>query len=142
MIYNPYSHQQLAGIANYYNTTHWSMLAITYDEEHGKCIEVLETDRGQLKSYFKKVLDLPENSNEIYLKTVVDTQYYGYEYSLDGNNWIDTGVKLDAKILSDDYVNQTYGGFFTGAYVGRVNIDYTGYNNEAEFEYFKYKEED
>ncbi|MDU5150149.1 glycoside hydrolase family 43 protein [uncultured Anaerococcus sp.] len=142
MIYDPNSHQQLAGLSNYYNTTHWSMIALTYDEEVGKCIEVLETNRGNLECYLKNTIQVPDDTKEIYFRTTVDTQFYTYQYSLDGNEWIDTGIKLDAKVLSDDYVNQTYGGFFTGAFVGMVNIDYTGYNNEAKFEYFKYEEED
>ena len=49
-------------------------------------------------------------------------------------------VKLDAKILSDDYVNQRYGGFFTGAFVGLACVDLSGYDAKAEFDYFDYRE--
>lgn len=142
LIYNPNSHQQLAGLANYYNTNHWSMIALTYDEEIGKHIEVLETDKGNLNCYLKNTIPLPKDVTEIYFMTEVDKEYYTYRYSLDGKDWKETGIKLDSKILSDDYVNLTHGGFFTGAFVGMVNIDYSGYNNEAGFEYFKYREED
>jgi len=47
---------------------------------------------------------------------------------------------LDAAVLSDDYVVQSYGGFFTGAYVGLAAVDYSGYDTTAEFDYFDYKE--
>ncbi len=43
-----------------------------------------------------------------------------YEYSFDGERFTEIPVKLDAKILSDDYVNQRYGGFFTGARGSRL----------------------
>ena len=49
-------------------------------------------------------------------------------------------MKLDAKILSDDYVNQRYGGFFTGAFVGLACVDLSGYDAKAEFDYFDYRE--
>lgn len=39
----------------------------------------------------------------------VRTEYYSYEYSFDGERFTEIPVKLDAKILSDDYVNQRYG---------------------------------
>ena len=54
--------------------------------------------------------------------------------------WLEIPILLDAAILSDDYVLQTYGGFFTGAFVGLVNIDYSGYRIPADFDYFKYEE--
>ncbi len=47
-------------------------------------------------------------------------------------------LKLDAMILSDDYVNSHYGGFFTGAFVGLAAVDYSGYDSKATFEFFEY----
>ena len=35
---------------------------------------------------------------------------------------------------------QSYGGFFTGAFVGMACVDYAGYNTVAEFRSFDYKE--
>ena len=49
-------------------------------------------------------------------------------------------VKLDAAILSDDYVLQSYGGFFTGAFVGLAVVDYSGYEISADFYDFAYQE--
>ena len=42
--------------------------------------------------------------------------------------------------IIDDYVLQSYGGFFTGAFVGLACVDYAGYNTVAEFRSFDYKE--
>lgn len=49
-------------------------------------------------------------------------------------------VQLDAAVLSDDYVLQSYGGFFTGAFVGTAAVDYAGYGTRAEFYQFEYQE--
>ena len=76
----------------------------------------------------------------VHLRTVVRTSTYTYEYSFDGVTWQGTGVELDAKVLSDDYVLQTYGGFFTGAYVGLAAVDLSGYREVAEFDHFDYRE--
>ena len=34
----------------------------------------------------------------------------------------------------------TSGGFFTGAFVGLAAVDYSGYETEAQFDFFEYKE--
>lgn len=137
---DPNTYQNIAGLANYYNSKHWSMIGLTYDEDVGKTIEVLETDRGVTKSYINSKIVLSNEINTIYFKSIVKKNRYKYYYSVDGNDWIYTGICLDSKILSDDYIAETNGGFFTGAFVGMVNIDYSGYNNIAYFDYFKYEE--
>lgn len=139
--YQPENHQQMTGLVNYYNTQHWSMIQVTWNEINGRVIEVTQNDRGNFTSFLKEeAIKVPENVEYVYFKVKVRTDHYTYAYSFDGTNWIDFPVELDAKILSDDYVNQTYGGFFTGAFVGMANIDYSGYELEADFDYFSYKE--
>ena len=139
--YDPTTFQQMAGLTNYYNSQHWSMIQVTWNEENGRVIEVTENNQGIFTSYLKEnAIVVPQEVEYIYFKTKVNTRHYLYAYSFDGENWIDVPVKLDAKVLSDDYVNQSYGGFFTGAFVGMVNVDYSGYELEAKFDYFSYEE--
>lgn len=139
--YEPTTFQQLSGLVNYYNSNHWSMIAITWDENTGKSLEILQSDNGQLTSYFaKNKIAIPENVEYVYLRSKVRTTHYTYEYSFDGKEWKATNIILDAKILSDDYVNMHYGGFFTGAFVGMANIDYSGYGLKSYIDYFKYQE--
>ena len=141
MSYDPTTFQQMAGLTNYYNSQHWSMIQVTWNEENGRVIEVTENNQGIFTSYLKEnAIVVPQEVEYIYFKTKVNTRHYLYAYSFDGENWIDVPVKLDAKVLSDDYVNQSYGGFFTGAFVGMVNVDYSGYELEAKFDYFSYEE--
>ena len=101
-------------------------------------------DRNDFNTYTSFLRDravpVPDDVETVWLRTRVRTQTYGYDYSFDGEQWHDLGVELDAKILSDDYVNQRYGGFFTGAFVGLAAVDLSGYDATAEFVDFDYRE--
>lgn len=143
--FNPYSYQSMAGLTNYYNHSHWSWIFITKNDDGQNVIEVGE-NKGGLRngSYTSYLRDnapvIPEDIEYVYFKSENRKESYTYYYSFDSENWLSTGVTLDAAILSDDYVVREYGGFFTGAYVGLAAVDYSGYDSTAEFDYFDYKE--
>lgn len=106
-------------------------------------IEVAENDRNNYTSYLKDdAIQIPEDTEYVWFKVKARTQSYTYEYSFDGETWHEIPVELDAAHLSDDYILQEYGGFFTGAFVGLAAVDYSGYKQPAEFDYFDYKEFD
>lgn len=139
--FDPFSYQQMAGLTNFYNDKHWSWVFLTHDENRGKVIEVAENNRGNYTSYLKDhAVKVPDDVDEVWLRTQVEKQTYYYEYSFDGQEWHRIPVELDAAVLSDDYVLQTYGGFFTGAFVGLTAVDYSGYEVPAQFGYFDYQE--
>ena len=138
--FDPTTYQAAAGLTNYYNTRHWSWIYVTWDEEQGRVVEVGECNRGKHRSYLRGTVPVPAGVEWVHLRTRVRTRTYTYEYSFDGVQWHGTGVELDAKVLSDDYVNQTYGGFFTGAFVGLAAVDYSGYGAVATFDHFDYRE--
>ncbi|CAG9297834.1 glycoside hydrolase family 43 protein [Celerinatantimonas diazotrophica] len=139
--FNPFSYQQMAGLTNYYNDSHWSFAFVTWNEINGHVIEVSENNRGNYTSYLKNdAIKIPEGTEYVWLRTKVRKESYTYEYSFDGKNFVEIPVTLDAAILSDDYILQSYGGFFTGAFVGLAAVDYSGYELEAEFSQFKYEE--
>lgn len=138
--FEPYSYQAMAGLVNYYNNRHWSWIFITKDDEGNRVIEVAECDNGKYTSFLKKnAVHVPGETEWVWLRTVVDHLDYFYEYSFDAENWNRVPVKLDAMILSDDYVNLHYGGFFTGAFVGMAAVDYSGYGSAAVFDFFEYQ---
>ena len=125
MAFDPKTYQAMAGLTNYYNDQHWSWAFVTYDEDR-KCrvIEVAQNDRNNYTSFLREnAVVVPEGVDRVWLRAKVRTQWYAYEYSFDGETWTELPVRLDARILSDDYVNQTYGGFFTGAFVGLAAVD-------------------
>lgn len=139
--FNPFSYQQMAGLTNYYNDRHWSFVFITWNEINGQVIEVAENNRGKYTSYLKdNAIKIPEGTEYVWFRTKVRKESYTYEYSFDGVSFTEIPVKLDAAVLSDDYVLQSYGGFFTGAFVGLAAVDYSGYDASAEFYDFVYQE--
>lgn len=141
--FDPYTYQQMAGLTNFYNDKNWSFVFITWDEKKGHVIEVAENDRNNYTSYLKDdAIQIPEDTEYVWFKVKARTQSYTYEYSFDGETWHEIPVELDAAHLSDDYILQEYGGFFTGAFVGLAAVDYSGYKQPAEFDYFDYKEFD
>lgn len=138
--YNPFSYQQMAGLTNYYNDRHWSFAFITWNEKNGRVIEVAQCDRGNYTSFLRDdAIPVPEGA-DVWFRTKVRKESYSYEYSFDGKTFKEIPVTLDAAILSDDYVLQSYGGFFTGAFVGMACVDYAYYDAKAEFRNFDYKE--
>ncbi|KRK99815.1 Beta-xylosidase [Secundilactobacillus odoratitofui DSM 19909 = JCM 15043] len=139
--FDPFTYQQMAGLTNFYNDKHWSFIFITWDEKKGHVIEIGENNNGNYTSYLKDdAIAIPDGTENVWFKVKARKQSYSYEYSFDGQNWHEIPVTLDAAILSDDYVLQNYGGFFTGAFVGLAAVDYAGYDQPAEFGYFDYKE--
>ena len=138
--YEPYSYQQMAGLTNYYNDKHWSFAFVTWNEKNGRVIEVAECNRGNYTSFLRdNAIPVPDGS-DVWLRTKVRKESYSFEYSFDGVHYNEIPVVLDAAVLSDDYVLQSYGGFFTGAFVGLACVDYAGYDTKAEFRNFTYQE--
>lgn len=140
--FDPTNYRQMAGLTNYYNDLCWSWAFVTWDEKRQcRVIEVAQNDFNSYTSFLRdRAVPVPDDVETVWLRTRVRTQTYGYDYSFDGEQWHDLGVELDAKILSDDYVNQRYGGFFTGAFVGLAAVDLSGYAATAEFVDFDYCE--
>lgn len=111
------------------------------NEINGAVIEIGENNRGKYTSYLKDdAIKIPEGTEYVWFRSKVRKQTYSYEYSFDGVSFTEIPVQLDAAILSDDYVLQSYGGFFTGAFVGLAAVDYSGYDASAEFYDFHYQE--
>lgn len=133
---------QMAGLTNFYNHLCWSWVFITWDRCRGKrVIEVAQNNFDTYTSFLQnEAIEIPQGVEDVWLRTKVRTGTYTYEYSFDGRSWHTVPIVLDSKILSDDYVAQRYGGFFTGAFVGLAAVDLSGYGREARFDYFDYRE--
>ena len=140
--FEPSNYMQMAGLTNFYNHLCWSWVFVTWDEKRNKrVIEVAQNDFDTYTSFLKDTaIAIPDDIESVWLRTKVRTRTYTYEYSFDGKTWHEIPVTLDAAVLSDDHVAQRYGGFFTGAFVGLVAVDLSGYGKEAIFSHFDYME--
>lgn len=140
--FHPDTYMAMAGLTNFYNDKTWSWAFVTWDENRKtRVIEVAQNDFGDYRSFLRDdAIVVPDDIESVWLRTKVRTQTYTYEYSFDGSQWHEIPVTFDAKLLSDDYVAQRSGGFFTGAFVGLACVDLSGYGCQAAFDYFDYRE--
>ena len=139
--YYPENFQQMAGMSCYYNTKNWSCIGITWDENQGRVIALIETDRGKTRYLWEdKPVAVPKEAEDVYFKVEVRGIGYRYFYSFDGNIWHDTEYTFDSAKLSDEYIKAVYDGAFTGAFVGMVSVDGYGTHLPADFDYFSYRE--
>lgn len=140
MEFNPTSFQQQAGLVCYYNTKNWVSCHLTLDEEKGRCIAIMSSDRGSTNHPLGKEgqIPVPETVKDVWFRVEISSTGYYFSYSFCGNQFTKIDIKFDSYKLSDDYIQEA--GFFTGAFVGIHCIDTTGDRTPADFDYFKYIE--
>ncbi len=143
--FEPETYQQLAGLIYYYNTKNYYYLWISRDEELGKCIGIMSSNRG----VYDEPLAMPvsiEGSERCYLKASIRNEALQFHYSRDGEAWQPIGPVLDSSIVSDENAELVKDGIaldqgFTGAFLGVCVQDLSGRQKHADFDYFKYTEE-
>lgn len=139
--YYPKTFQQFAGLTCYYNTQNWTCIGLTWHEKHGRVIDVMSCDRGELDHPLKdQVIPVPDDAASVYFKVQVRRTVYQYSYSLNGIDWELIPHQFLSMKLSDEYIKAVYDGAFTGAFVGMASIDGFGTRIPADFDYFSYQE--
>lgn len=141
--FDPASYMHMAGLTNYYSDRFWSWAFVTADDDGNRVLKIGVNDDNRYSEPLgdggQPAIALP-SYGAVTLRTRVRTQRYTYDYSLDGGaSWNETGIWLDAKLLSDDYVMGKYWGFFTGAFVGMACVDMARYGRAATFRSFDYQ---
>jgi len=137
--FNPENFQQMAGLVNYYNTLNWVSAHISWDEEKGKIIKIMNAENGVFSEpIYGNEICVPSDIISVYLKVLIKGEVFVYSYSFDGVSWTEIPANFDSFKLSDDFV--TGGGFFTGAFVGMHCQDISGARLHADFDYFRYEE--
>ena len=142
--FEPTTFQQMAGLVYYYNTNNYYYLHISRDEQLGKCLNIMFSDRGE----YDEALDAPvsvEGWTRVYLKASLHYEQLQFWYSRDGETWLPIGPVLDASIISDENSETLIGGRlidqgFTGAFLGICVQDLSGQGQYADFDYFTYRE--
>ncbi len=136
--FEPETFQQMAGLICLYDTRNYFYLCVSYDEEAGKSLRIMDCDRGE----YSEPLDLPvslDRLERIYLKVTVDYDALQFYYSQDGQTWHKVGPVLASSRLSDEYCASARGSF-TGSFIGMCAQDLTGCRSVADFDYFEYRE--
>ncbi|MNO19971.1 Beta-xylosidase [compost metagenome] len=142
--FEPESYQQLAGLIYYYNTKNYYYLWISWDEELGKCLGLMSSDRGIYDEPLERPICIA-GWERCYMKMVIRREVFQYYYSRDGVNWLPIGREMDATKLSDENAELIKDGValdqgFTGAFIGMCVQDLSGRRLHADFDYFTYRE--
>ncbi|MDV7140158.1 glycoside hydrolase family 43 protein [Maribacter sp. TH_r10] len=137
--FNPESFQQMAGLTAFYDNENFYYLYVTHDAEHGKCLDIMSSVKGNIDFPLEKKIPLNEHK-ESYLRLNVRYDKLNFQYSEDGQNWKGIGPDLDCSTLSDEFQEGDKNATFTGAFVGLCCQDLTGRRLPADFDYFDYKE--
>lgn len=125
--FNPTTYMQLAGMALYLDIDNYLFLAVTHDEQLGRCITVLQAQKGD----FQIVTDpIAIHSQDITLQVTVNGLTSTLAFT-DGEQQI---TVLDNVAL--DFLS----GGFTGNFIALDTIDMEQYNRaKAQFKSFHYQ---
>jgi len=137
--FEPYDFQQAAGLLCMYDTINFFYLHVTFDENRGKCLNILTCDNGSFDYPIGDGICI-EGLERVYLKVEVDFSKLQFYFSKDEVQWDEIGPQFDASSMSDEYYWNIMEERFTGAFVGLCCQDLTGQGLHADFDYFEYVE--
>jgi xylan 1,4-beta-xylosidase len=132
----PQHFQQMAGIAAYYDSTHWVYLRVSRDETLGKTLNLLVCDKGFYSEPLAQEIPI-SSTGSIYLRVNFNRATFQFSYSSDNQTWHSIGPAFDSSHLSDDYCN---GLAFTGTFIALCVQDLAGTKLHADFDFFEYLE--
>ncbi len=139
--FDPGTFQHMAGLICMYDNRNFYYLHVTWDEELGKCIDIMTSIAGVCDYPLEKKISV-KGWNRYFLRVKVDYDKLVFYYSKDGSDWEDTGKNFDASTLSDEFEECCEDSHFTGAFVGLCCQDLSGMRKHADFDYFEYLERD
>ncbi|WP_201276874.1 glycoside hydrolase family 43 protein [Microbulbifer sp. ALW1] len=140
--FHPESPMEMAGLVVYYDNTNYYFLKITSEDNGKKIVQVCASIAGAYSepggAGQKGEKAIIENSDPLYLRVTLDTQWYQFSYSTDGRHWANIGPRLNSTPLSDEYGNLIFK--FTGSMVGIFACDVNEQGRYADFSHFSYQQ--
>lgn len=137
--FEPESFKQMAGLICVYDTSNFYYLHISYDEELGKYLNILNCDNGKYVYPIERGISI-DGLQRCYLRAKVQFDKLEFYFSKDEMEWTGIGVPYDASIMSDEYYEYNGEMRFTGAFIGMCCQDLSGQNIHADFDYFEYSD--
>jgi xylan 1,4-beta-xylosidase len=137
LAFTPQHFQQMAGMAAYYDSTHWVYLRVSQDETLGKTLNLLVCDKGFYSEPLAQEIPISSEGN-IFLRVNFNRATFQFSYSSDNQTWHNIGPAFDSSHLSDDYCN---GLAFTGTFIALCVQDLAGTKHHADFDFFEYLEQ-
>ena len=133
--------ESIAGLILYYNSSKFHYLYISTDSKVGRHIGIMSCDADLSLNVSYPIEEqrvaLPD-SGTVHLRASVDDDRARFSWSLDGANWADIPLDIDAGALSDE-AGKGDGANFTGTFIGVCCNDLTGMRKHADFDYLRYE---
>ncbi len=127
------SPRQMAGLVAYYaRNGHYFLKKSANDQGQAVLQVVGHINNEYLEFCEEQVIGDP---HEVYMRLELSTHWYQFSYSLDGENWLEIGPRLNSTLLSDEGSGDIFR--FTGSLVGLYACDLTGKQLAADFRYFE-----
>jgi xylan 1,4-beta-xylosidase len=133
MEFSPSCPEQLAGLSYMYDAANFYIFGKTRDDDGQDLLTIVGSDQIVVTDEIAPI-PLPAEGR-VWLRIESDGETAVCLYSMDGENWTDTGARLDTEILTDEHCRG-----FTGAHFGVYCHDMTGQKNYADFDYFLLKQ--
>jgi xylan 1,4-beta-xylosidase len=138
--FEPWTFQQAAGLAAYYNRQKFHFLAVTRHESGARVLTMLSCEGDYPEGRLSFPLASPvvlDAEGPVRLRVSVDHAKLQFAYAQRGA-WRDVGPVLDASILSDEAGGGEHRSF-TGAFIGMAAFDTSGGAIPADLRYFSYE---
>lgn len=129
MEFDPVCPEQLAGLAYMYDAANFYLFGKIREDDGRQMLTVVKSDWLAVTDEIDPI-PLPEGKR-IWLRIETDGETARCLYSLDGENFMDTGARLDTELLTDEHCRG-----FTGAHFGMYCHDMTGKHLYADFDSF------
>jgi xylan 1,4-beta-xylosidase len=137
--FDPRTYQQCAGLVYYYNRYKFHFIAVTWHETLGRVLTMMSCEGdypdGRMTFPLAAPIALP-GEGAVRLAARVDHATLRFSFGA-GTGWRDTGIELDASVISDEGGRGAHGSF-TGAFIGMLAFDTSGAACPADFAYFRY----
>lgn len=136
--------QQLAGLIVYYSSSKFHYFYISTDPVKGRHLGIMSCGGDQSLRVSYPLQETPVRLPEmkpVHLRAVGRRADLRFSWSLDGSDWTDIPLVLDASLLSDENGKED-GPNFTGTFVGVCCNDVSGMRKHADFDYLSYRDTD
>lgn len=128
--FSPENFQQMAGLALFYDVRHYYYLAVTSDEQVGRCLCLFRMVQGSLDEPMGT--PIPLTAGQVCLQVDIHGAGAQFRWSSSEGALQDIGPVLDLTLLSDDFV---YG--LTGVFVSLCCQDLSGARQCADFDFLQ-----
>jgi len=136
MEFKPEKYLQQAGLVCYYDCKHWYYLNKSLSHK-GELVVSIWIVNNNINRH-EKISETKIKDSTLKLSLKCDSRFLQFYWAYENDKFNPIGPKLDALVLSDDYVGQKHSGF-TGAFVGIAASDKFSTGIFADFNYFNYE---